>query len=227
MSSLLSMVHYFFFVFYSLLISRMRRKYVLVGLSLVVTVDKMFKFKFLKEYARRQHDAFSLEDEKRIIELTGNRILDIGSGIGYWGLLLRDYGRVAIALDICDSYLRLTKMINAYEAVIKGSASALPIRADYFDTALALEVIEHVDKQNGFSLISEMKRVSECLIVTTPQDASGNEDLPDWVPESERHLSCWTGQELREAGFTVTLLGRSLLAVQGGLFDLSISSGNC
>lgn len=215
MNRFLSIVRYCFFASYNFLITR-DRKYARISLSLMVTIDRLFKFKFLKEYARKQHDAFSLEDEKRIVELTGNKILEIGSGMGYWGLLLKDYGRVTIALEICDSYLHLAKMINAYEAVIKGSANALPVRADYFDTALAIEVIEHVNRQNGSSLINEAKRVSELVIVTTPIDISGNENLPSWVPDSEHHLSRWTEQELRKAGFVTTSLGRSLLAVKGG-----------
>lgn len=212
---LLSTVRYGFFAFYTLLIAR-DQKYAHISLSVVVAIDRLFKFKFLKEYARRQHEAFSREDEKRIIELSGNRILEIGSGMGYWGLLFKDYGRVTIALEICDSYLRFAKMINAYEAVIKGSANALPIRPDCFDTALAIEVIEHVNRQNGLSLINEAERVSECVIITTPLNISGNENLPSWVPESEHHLSRWTEQELRKAGFVTTLLGRSLLATKGG-----------
>lgn len=215
MNRLLSIVRYCFFASYNLLITR-DQKYARIFLSVVVAIDRAFRFKFLKEYARKQHDAFSLDDEKRIVELTGSKILEIGSGMGYWGLLLKDYGRVTFALEICDSYLHLAKMINAYDAVIKGSANALPIRPDYFDTALAIEVIEHVNKEDGFSLINEAERVSECVIITTPIDISGNENLPNWVPKSERHLSCWTKQELRKAGFVTTLLGRSLLAVKGG-----------
>jgi 2-polyprenyl-3-methyl-5-hydroxy-6-metoxy-1,4-benzoquinol methylase len=215
MNSLLSVVRYCFFASYSLLVTR-DQKYAHISLGIIVAIDRLFKFKFLKEYARKQHGAFSLEAEKRIVELIGNKILDIGSGMGYWGLLLKDHGRVMIALEICDSYLHLAKMVNAYDAVIKGSVNALPIRAGYFDTALAIEVIEHVSRQNGFSLISEAKRVSERVIVTAPLDISGNENLPSWVPESEHHLSSWTEQELREAGFLTTLLGRSLLAVKGG-----------
>jgi hypothetical protein len=131
------------------------------------------------------------------------------------GLLLKDFGRVAIALEICDSYLRLAKIINSYEAFIKGSANALPFVSDYSDTVFAIEVIEHTSKQNGFSLIDEAERVSECVIISTPLNSLGNEDLPSWVPESERHLSCWTEQELQEGGFATTLLGRSLLAIKG------------
>jgi len=214
MNSLLSIVQYCFFASYNFLIT-CDQKYAHISLSVIVAIDKVFKFKFLKAYARRQHDALGLEDEKQIVQLFGNKILEIGSGMGYWGLLLKDYDRVTMALEICDSYLHLAKMINAYQAVIKGSANALPIRPGYFDTALAIEVIEHVSKQDGFSLINDAERVSECVIITTPLDISGNENLPNWVPESEHHLSCWTEQELRKAGFVTTLLGRSLLAVKG------------
>jgi ubiquinone/menaquinone biosynthesis C-methylase UbiE len=214
MNKLLSIVRYVFFISYNLLITR-NQKFAYTILRIVLASDRIFfKFKFLKEYARKQHDALSLNDETRILRLTGKKILEVGSGMAYWGLTLKEHGRVIVAVEICDSYLRLSKMVNAYEAVIKGSASALPIRPNYFDTVLAIEVIEHLNKENGFLMIKEAERVSKCVVITTPMEFKSNENLPSWVPKSEHHLSFWTGQELQNAGLKTSFLGRSLLAVK-------------
>jgi SAM-dependent methyltransferase len=201
-----------FFTFYSLFLTR-EKKYAHCFLRLVTAVDGLVKFKFLRELARKQHDAFGLKDEKRILALTGNNVLDIGSGLGYWGLLLKDYGRKTVAIEIYQPYLRLTKMLEAYGAVIKGSANALPLKPNCFDTALAIEVIEHVNKQHGYLLLKEAKRVSKSVIVTTPRYYSSNLNLPRRVPETERHLSYWTEQDFKTDGFKTSTLGRSILAL--------------
>jgi hypothetical protein len=104
-------------------------------------------------------------------------------------------------------------MLGAYSAVIRASAVALPLRSDCFDTALALEIIEHIDKQSGSSFIGEAKRVGRCVIISTPLKPSPNLDLPKWVPETERHLSCWTEDDFRQEGFMMSTLGDSMLAV--------------
>jgi 2-polyprenyl-3-methyl-5-hydroxy-6-metoxy-1,4-benzoquinol methylase len=190
------------------------RKYANCFLRIVVAVDGLSNFNFLREFARRQHDAFGLKDEKQILGLIGNRVLDIGSGMGYWGLLLRNSGRKTVAIEISKPYLRLTKMLGAYYAVIRASADTLPIKSNCFDTAVALEIIEHVNKQDGLSLIREMKRVSSCIMISTPSDPSSNLDLPKWVPESERHLSYWTEKDFQAEGLKTSIIGDSILAVQ-------------
>jgi ubiquinone/menaquinone biosynthesis C-methylase UbiE len=155
-----------------------------------------------------------LEDEKQILALIGNKVLDIGSGMGYWGLLLRNSGRKTVAIEISKPYLRFTKMLGVYFAVIRGSANALPIKSNCFDTALAIEIIEHVNKQDGRSLIREMKRLSRCVIISTPKNPSPNLDLPKWVPETERHLSCWTERDFQAEGLKTSIIRDSILAVQ-------------
>lgn len=203
---------YLFFNSYKLLMTR-EKKYAHFLLRLVLAADKLSEFKFLKDFARRQHDAFDLDDEKQIVALIGKSIVDIGSGMGYWGLRLGGSEREVLAIELSRPYIRFTKMLGTYTAVIRASATALPLRSDCFDTALALEIIEHIDKQLGFLFIEEAKRVGRCVIMSTPQNPSTNLDLPKWVPETERHLSYWTEDDFRHEGFTTSTLGESLLAV--------------
>jgi 2-polyprenyl-3-methyl-5-hydroxy-6-metoxy-1,4-benzoquinol methylase len=205
-------IKYLFFSSYGRLMTR-EKTYAQLPLRLVLATDKLLKFKFLSEFARRQHDAFGFDDEEQIVALIGSNVIDIGSGMGYWGLRLMSSGREIVAIDLSMPYIRFTKMLGVYSAVIRASADALPIRSDFFDTALALEIIEHINKQSGYSLIRETKRVSSCVIMSTPQNPLHNFDLPKWVPETEQHLSSWTEKDFRMEGFTTSSIGASTLAV--------------
>lgn len=71
----------------------------------MLAADKLSEFKFLKEFSRRQHDAFDLDDEKQIVTLTGKNIVDIGSGMGYWGLRLEGSGREVLAIELSRPYI--------------------------------------------------------------------------------------------------------------------------
>jgi hypothetical protein len=107
-------------------------------------------------------------------------------------------------------------MLSVYYGVIRASADALPVKSGFFDTALALEIIEHINKIGGRSLINEAKRVSSCAIMSTPNNPSPNSDLPKWVPETEMHLSNWTEQDFQAEGFETRPIGESILALHFG-----------
>ena len=194
---------------YLILITR-EKTYAHCLLRLIIEIDRLAQFRFLKEFARRQHSAFDLRDETQIINLTGRDVLDLGCGMGYWGLILRNRGCMVIGIDVFLPYLRLVKMLGAYNALVQCSANALPFKAGHFDTALVIEVIEHVNKQGGLQLLRQAKQISERVIVTTPQYFSSNENIPI---KSERHLSHWIRLDFEREGFITTKLGQSLLAV--------------
>lgn len=207
-----SLIKYLFFNSYKLFITK-EKNYTRFLLRFVLAVDRLFHFKFIKEFSRRQHSSFSLDDENKIVKLIGNKLIDIGSGMGYWGLLLMDSGREIMAIELSKPYIRFTKMLGVYRVVIRASGDFLPFKSDYFDTALALEIIEHVDKESGLLLAKEARRVSRCAVISTPRMPSPNSDLPSWVPETEKHQSEWTEQEFKAEGFTTSILGESILAV--------------
>lgn len=76
-----------------------------------------------------------------------------------------------------------------------------------FDACIALDVIEHLPKEDGFKLIESMQAVAKKRIIfLTP-----NGFLPQTRQESgdlQEHLSGWSASEMRQLGFQVVgLLG--------------------
>jgi hypothetical protein len=70
-----------------------------------------------------------------------------------------------------------------------------------FDACVALDVIEHLPKEDGWRMLEQMEKVAlRKVIVFTPNgflpQRSRNGDL-------QEHLSGWTAEEMRSKGYTV------------------------
>lgn len=129
--------------------------------------------------------------EKRILkQVEGELILDCGCGNGRFGYLLRKQCGV-VGLDIQKEYLLKAKQY--YADVILCDLAYLPLNDHTFDTALAIEVIEHLPKARGFKFLRELRTIAEKLVLTTPKEfvklyfGEGN---------PENHISFWTRNEI-------------------------------
>lgn len=70
-----------------------------------------------------------------------------------------------------------------------------------FDCCVALDVIEHFSKKDGYRLIAEMEKIAlKKVLIFTP-----NGFLPQQGESTDfqEHLSGWSADEMRELGYTV------------------------
>jgi len=121
------------------------------------------------------------------------RILDAGCGTGINLRYLQTYGDV-YGLDISKEALEFSR-IRGLSPLICGSVDMLPLKSEYVDLVVALDVIEHI--QDDVSAIRELNRVLRpggCLIVTVPafQFLWSNHDL------AVHHKRRYTRSELRD-----------------------------
>ena len=156
-----------------------------------------------------------LEFDSIIIpKVRGSSFLDIGSGYGKWGFLLKKYfwqisgdsvsSPFVAGLDIFMPHLLSLKTMNIYDLLIKANAPRLPFKDNSFDTVLAIELLEHTDKENGARLLGELKRVAKLrAIVTTPNFKDFRDGLTglDGYNPHEKHSSYWTVSELKKHNF--------------------------
>jgi ubiquinone/menaquinone biosynthesis C-methylase UbiE len=117
-------------------------------------------------------------------------ILDCGCGEGRWGYLLKDK-TVVVGVDRHKPYLQQAKR---YEQVVCASVTCLPFRPKSFDAGLAVELIEHLPKQEGFCFLHELKRtIRGRIVLTTPKEfvpINFGKDHP------ETHRSLWEETEI-------------------------------
>lgn len=154
-----------------------------------------------------------------ITNLHPRSILDVGCGLGLYGMLCR------IHLDLyhdpefyrkldgshpwttridgiegCETY---TPFIPhwAYDNIHVGNAlDIVPAIPDgHYDLILILAMIEHLTQDEGMRLISQLKRVGRAIILSVPKN--WQEQRIEGYP-LETHRSHWTEQDLRNAGFT-------------------------
>lgn len=101
---------------------------------------------------------------KLVAKLSKGRILDVGCGIGYLSFLFRNgyYG-----LDLNREALTIAKDSTGCEYIV-GSAYALPLRSETFNTCVSYDSIEHFE--NIELALKEMKRIATSKVLVSTVD---------------------------------------------------------
>lgn len=158
-------------------------------------------FYYLKKtFPRFVLAVFLVEIEKH---LTGCKsILDVGCGdnspIKYYEKKYNTLGIDGYKPSITKSKKR--KIHNKY---IYGDINKLNslVKKGTYDAAIALDVIEHLTKSDGYKLLKNMERAAKKkVILVTP-----NGFIPQHNKENDlqEHLSGWTVKDFKKAGYKV------------------------
>lgn len=157
----------------------------------------------------------SILDAVVIPFVKGSRILDVGCGFGRWGALLTtnywetcsDVRNNRPEIVGCDGFLPNVEMAQRtgfYKEVKHILFPPLSFCNNSFNTVLLIEVIEHLNYQNGNELIEEAKRIaSERVILSTPNwnaIRGAYSTITGWN-DLEAHHSYWPRQLLHRLGF--------------------------
>lgn len=150
---------------------------------------------------------------------SGARLLDLGCGYGHladivhthWAAFrgtdapvpeIHGVDRHAPNVDLCR---RGGRYARVYEDDAVGFLRQQATGA--FSTVLALELVEHLPKEDGSALLDEAQRVaSDRVILSTPNqpDFRGpGVDLDGAVNQHDAHLSAWHSTDFRTRGYSV------------------------
>lgn len=139
-------------------------------------------------------------------------ILDVGCGMGMWGYFLRALRSNVVylcGLDITPVYLRFVAKRKVYDDIILCDCFHLPFKDRSFDFVLLSEVLEHLNKARGYSVLKQLDRISrETVIVAVPQGYVKQEAVDGVV--AEKHVSAWFANEFTALGFHVMGVGNRL-----------------
>lgn len=134
-----------------------------------------------------------------------SRVLEIGCGDGTSSPLrlagtTRD--SLYIGLDSFRPGLKAARESGVYSDRVLGNAVSLPFKPHSFDAVIAIDVIEHLEKEQGWRLLSEAERVSEFkVVILTPNGyvrQSPYDDNPYQV-----HRSGWNPEDFLSRGYEV------------------------
>ena len=143
------------------------------------------------------------------------RVLDVGCGYGETGLYIRTrtYKRGWCHLEgieIFPEYYDLQMRMGIYDGLHLGDASNMAhIQSNYYDITIAQHVIEHLSKDNGKRLLSEMERVTkDRVIVCTPNGYTESGPLDD--NEHNNHLSGWCPGDFVALGYNNKIVTKNV-----------------
>lgn len=134
-------------------------------------------------------------------------ILDVGCGKGGLMKSLLDADKQVatvsstVGLDIFLPSLLTAKKV--YDNVLRCDVRFLPFRDVSFDIVIASQIIEHLTKDDGLRLLTNLERVSkEMVIITVPVGYNSKQHLEDENPW-QIHQSAWNPDEFKTRGYTV------------------------
>jgi SAM-dependent methyltransferase len=100
------------------------------------------------------------------------KILDVGCGP--YELITVQNDENAIGIDVCKVALKKLKSFGFRGQVVQAEGSCMPFRDLSFDCILSNQVIEHMlTKETVQNLIREMQRLSNHIMIITPNAAYG------------------------------------------------------
>lgn len=157
------------------------------------------------------------------LEPAPQKILDVGIGRGKYGLLCREYltyfrrptQRAVERIDGIEAHApNITALQkNIYDEIFFGEAQAIvpTLRDDAYDLALVMDMLEHVEKNEGEKLLRELRRVARVVLVSTPSFYFEQRHIDS--DSYAHHRSFWSARALKRAGAFFILGGEASLAL--------------
>lgn len=134
-------------------------------------------------------------------------VLDIGCGpISPLRLHKVKY---SVGIDIWKPYIVEAKKKKTHNDLLLADCLKVNFKPETFDVVLALDLIEHLDKDEGRYLIDRMKQWARKKVIISVPNGYTKGHLADGNP-FQKHRSGWSPAELQALGFCVKGIGVKL-----------------
>jgi hypothetical protein len=155
------------------------------------------------------------------VRLRPKRVLDLGVGLGKWGLLLREaldfiegrFDRASwqVVIDGIDAHRYDSPILDwVYDDLRIADVSEVVDELAGYDLVVMGDVIEHFEKDIGLAVLRALLAQNTNVILTTPFHYfdQEREDNP-----FQRHRSHWTLDDFSEWNFDYDVAGGMVLVV--------------
>lgn len=148
------------------------------------------------------------------VNAEGLKCLDVGTGYGETGLFLRsrlmNKGWIELhGIEPWPEYYKFQCRLGLYDCISQAKGQDIPYPNDFFNLSIAQQVIEHLDKKEGYKMIREMERVTQGLVIlATPAEYYEGLEI-DGNPFN-KHRSYWSKEDFEKEGFKVTRVTKNI-----------------
>ena len=155
---------------------------------------------------------------KKLGDLKGKTVMDIGSGTGYFSFRLAAQGAKVIAADVNDKFQDYIKQRKEKEKLTdeqlvtrKVPYNAPNLQAEEADYVIIVDTYHHVDNRVDYfkKVLAGLKPGGQLLVVDFKK-----EETPNGPPLKMRLTAEEVKKELTEAGFTNLVIDNELLPYQ-------------
>ncbi len=167
----------------------------------------------------------------QIVSLKPKSILDVGCGLGIYGALCRVYlegenlyDRANVTWNKKENWKTKIDCIEGFqkyitdlhklvynEIFISDAVKAVENFPDNtYDLVMAIDIIEHLKKEDGVSFIKTLKRIAKNVIIATPSKLVEQVVIENPL---ENHLSFWQKEDLQSLSFDILTDDSSLIGL--------------
>lgn len=134
-------------------------------------------------------------------ELQGcESVLDLGCG--YNSPIQYCKVPFSVGVELFEPYLKESKKKGIHNKYIKADIRKIEFKPKSFDAVIAVEVLEHLTKEEGHKLIANMERwARKKIIISTPNGYLYQTEVDGNL--LQEHKSGWSVEELKNLGFKV------------------------
>jgi SAM-dependent methyltransferase len=153
------------------------------------------------------------------MDSNGQSLLDVGCGDGRMiKALLKDKKYFSVGADIYLPSLRTCRIQKIHDGYVLSDAQNMPFKNRSFDIVLAVEIVEHLEKEEGKKAIQAWEEIARReVIITTPVGVcpvAAKDGSPYDV-----HKSAWYPSEFRILGYKVRGHGIRQMYGDSGFFN--------
>jgi SAM-dependent methyltransferase len=173
---------------------------------------------YLYEQRIRPYAPFTaLNTVWRHLDKKSVNILDVGCGEGLPARFIQRHRHIfMLGLDIFLPSLLAARENNTHDQYVQADVRYLPIAEQSFDTVISMELLEHLDRQEGLDFLKALERIARRqVIITTPAGKHEQHTLAENPHQLHKYI--WEPAELRQLGYKVRGHGLRNLGGLSGL----------
>jgi SAM-dependent methyltransferase len=146
----------------------------------------------------------------------GGMILDVGCGKGEPMRFIKRHKRFyTIGVDIFEPYLKQCQHRNTHDDYVLCDIKRLPFKDKSFDTVLCLEVLEHLEREDGQRLLEALEKIARNRVIISTPVGTYKQEAYDDNPHQE-HRYVWVPAEMKKFGYKVRGCGvRNISGMSG------------
>ncbi len=139
------------------------------------------------------------------LEKKSQTILDVGCGLGGPIKNINRRGRFyTVGVDIFLPYIKECKAKGNHNEGILCDIRKLPFSKKSFDTVICFEVLEHLDKEDGHELLSQIEDIARRqVIISTPVGTWRQKRVDHYTNPHQKHRAVWFPSELKARSYKV------------------------